>query len=168
MDWVMFQWDDALKNYVSELTEPIDTIVLGRKLAEGFIPYWASVAVNPEDPQVEAGKKFTETPKVVFSKTLQQSEWDNTVVATGDLMDEITALKAQEGRDIIAYGGATFVSSLIRQNLIDDFHLFINPVSIGSGMPIFKDRDSYQNLTLVKATSFDCGIVVLHYQPKQS
>lgn len=93
--------------------------------------------------------------------------WDNTVLAKGNLVDEITKLKKQDGKDIIAYGGATFVSALIKQGLIDEFHLFINPTAIGNGMTIFQELDSKQNLTLVKSTSFDCGIVVSNYEPKR-
>ena len=68
MDWMEWNWDDKLKQYVIGLTEPVDCIILGRKLAEGFIPYWTAVASDPDDPQYEAGKKFTETYKVVFTK----------------------------------------------------------------------------------------------------
>jgi dihydrofolate reductase len=168
MDFLVFDWDDALKQYVTKLTEPVDCIVLGRKLAEGFIPHWATVAGNPDAPDFTAGKKFTDTHKVVFTKTLDKSEWDNTVLAKGDLVDEITNLKNQDGKDIIAYGGATFVSALIKHVLIDELHLFINPAAIGNGMAIFKELDSKQNLTLTKSTAFDCGIVVLHYEPKRA
>lgn len=168
MDWMIFDWDDELKNYVIIITEPVDCIVLGRKLAEGFIPYWKTVAENPDDPQVSAGKKFTDTHKVVFTRTLDKSVWDNTVLAKGDLAGEITQLKKQDGKDIIAYGGATFVSALIKQGLIDEFHLFINPAAIGNGMTILKEPDSKQNFTLIKSTSFECGIVVLHYEPKRN
>ncbi|MBC7891500.1 MAG: dihydrofolate reductase family protein, partial [Sphingobacteriaceae bacterium] len=167
MDFIVWNWDDALKQYVTAITEPVDCIVLGRKLAEGFIPYWATVAAKPDDPQFTAGQKFTDTHKVVFTKTLDKLEGDNTVLAKGDLVDEITKLKGQEGKDIIAYGGATFVSALIKHGLIDEFHLLMNPTAIGNGMPIFKELDRNQALTLVKSTSFDCGIVVLHYEPKQ-
>jgi dihydrofolate reductase len=68
---------------------------------------------------------------------------------------------------LIAYGGATFVSALIKHGLIDEFHLFVNPAAIGNGMAIFKELDSKQNLNLVKAIPFDCGIVVLNYEPKR-
>jgi dihydrofolate reductase len=125
------------------------------------------VAENPNDPEFTAGKKFTDTHKVVFTKTLDKVEWDNTVLAKGNLVDEITKLKEQDGKDIIVYGGATFVSALIKQGLIDEFHLFINPTAIGNGMTIFKELDRKQNLTLVKSISFDCGIVVLNYEPKR-
>lgn len=167
MDFMILDWNDELKQYVKDITEPVDCIILGRRLAEGFIPYWASVAANPDAPEFTAGKKFTDTHKVVFTKTLEKSEWDNTVLAKGNLVDEITKLKKQDGKDIIAYGGAIFVSALIKQGLIDEFHLFINPTAIGNGMTIFKELDSKQYLTLVKAKSFDCGIVVLNYEPKR-
>jgi dihydrofolate reductase len=164
---MVWDWDDDLKQYVTALTEPVDCIVLGRKLAQGFIPHWAGVAADPNHPEHSAGIKFTDTPKVVFSQTLEKSDWANTVLAKGDLVDEIAKLKKQDGQDIIAYGGATFVSALIKDGLIDEFHLFINPTAIGSGMAIFKEMDRKQNLVLVKSTAFDCGIVVLYYQPKR-
>ncbi len=166
MDWVSFNWDEGVVRYVTELTESMDCIVLGRKLAEGFIPHWAGVAADPNNPEVASGKTFTETPKVVFSKTLESSKWENTTIAKGDLVEEITKLKQQAGNDIIVYGGATFVSALIKAGLIDDLHLFVNPIAIGNGMAIFKELESKQALTLVKATPFACGIVVLHYAPK--
>lgn len=163
MDWLAWEWDDDLKDYVGTLMEPVDCIVLGRKLAQGFIPHWAGVAANPDNPEQAAGVKFTDTPKVVFSKTLDQSEWANTVLAKGDLVDEITALKQQDGQDIIAYGGAAFVSALVKHGLVDEFYLFVNPTAIGNGLSIFKALEGKQALTLVRATPFACGIVVLHY-----
>ena len=168
MDWLEWNWDDALKQYVTDLTGTIDCIILGRKLAEGFIPYWASVAANADDPQNAAGRIFTDTPKVVFTQTLQESAWANTSIASGNLTDEIIALKNQEGKDIIAYGGAGFVSSLIQHGLVDEFHLFINPTAIGKGLPIFAELSSRQSLALINSTQFNCGIVVQHYQPKQN
>ena len=168
MDWLEWNWDDALKQYVTDLTGTIDCIILGRKLAEGFIPYWASVAANADDPQNTAGRIFTDTPKVVFTQTLQESAWANTSIASGNLTDEIIALKNQEGKDIIAYGGAGFVSSLIQHGLVDEFHLFINPTAIGKGLPIFAELSSRQSLALINSTQFNCGIVVQHYQPKQN
>lgn len=161
MDWTAQDWDSELKKYVGGITEPVDCIILGRKLAQGFIPHWAS------HPEEEGADKFNSTKKIVFTKTLSKSEWDNTVLAKGDLVDEIIKLKEQDGKDIIAYGGATFVSALIKQGLIDELHLFINPTAIGTGMSIFKELDSKQNLIFVKSTAFDCGIVVLHYEPKR-
>ena len=77
--------------------------------------------------------------KVVFTKTLQKSPWDKTDLAKGDIKDEINKLKNQEGKDLIVYGGSSFVSSLIRDGLIDEFHFFINPIAIGrsKAVPLF-------------------------------
>ncbi|MEX0662640.1 MAG: dihydrofolate reductase family protein [Balneolaceae bacterium] len=166
MDWMVWDWDDALKQYVGDLTDPVDCIVLGRKLAEGFIPHWTAVASDPKNPEVQAGKKFTNTHKVVFSKTLEESKWDHTILAKGVLVDEINKLKNQDGSDIIAYGGAAFVSSLIKHGLIDEYHLLVNPTAIGTGMPIFNELEGKQDLELVQAKAFDCGIVLLNYKLK--
>ena len=167
MDWMVWNWDDKLKEYIEEITEPVDCIVLGRKLAQGFIPHWTAAFNNPDGAE-EGSKKMVETPKIVFTKTLKKSEWDNTILANGDLVDEITKLKNQHGGDIIAYGGASFVSSLIKHGLIDELHLLINPTAIGQGMAIFKELDSTQNFNLIKAIPFECGIVVLQYEPKHN
>lgn len=166
MDWLVLNWDDKLKNYVTELTTPIDCIVLGRVLAEGFIPHWANVANDEDNPEVEAGKKFSTTHKVVFTKTLDKSAWEHTVLAKGTLVDEIHNLKNQEGKDIIVYGGGRFVSSLIQANLIDEYHFFVNPVILGKGLPIFRTIENKLNLELVHSTPFECGITVIQYKKK--
>ena len=163
MDWMIWNWDDKLKNYVFELTDPVDTIILGRKMTDGFVSYWSDVMTKPDDPFYGFAKKMIETPKVVFTKTLKKSQWANTDIATGDLTEEIMKLKTQNGKEIIVYGGASLDSSLIKEGLIDDFHLFINPAAIGKGMTIFKDLNNIQKFILVKSIAFDCGIVMLHY-----
>jgi dihydrofolate reductase len=163
MDWMVWNWDEHLKQYVTDITEPVDTIILGRVLAEGFIPHWASAAISPETAEPGA-QKMNETAKVVFSKTLQSHDWKNTRLATGNLAEEINALKKQDGNDIIAYGGGSFVSNLIKEGLIDDYYLFINPSILGSGMPIFQEVHTRSNLKIIKSQSFPCGITALHYQ----
>jgi dihydrofolate reductase len=137
-------------------------------MTEGFISYWSDVMAKPDHPEYAFAKKMVETPKVVFTKTLNKSKWVNTDIATGDLTDEINKLKRQEGKDIIVYGGASFDSSLITSGLIDEFHLFVNPAAIGTGMTIFKDLKEMQKFTLIKSIAFDCGIVLLHYQPNKA
>jgi dihydrofolate reductase len=164
MDWMTWNWDDELKQYVTDLTEPVDTILLGRNMPEGFIGYWKTVAANPEDPQYPFGKKMYDTHKVVFTKTLEASTWENTVLAKGDITEEVNKLKNQKGGDIIAYGGANFVSNLIKHNLVDEYQLFINPVVLGDGMAIFKDVQQRLNLKLIKVTPFSCGIVAMVYE----
>ena len=74
MDWMVFDWDDEMKNYVNEITKPVDCIILGRKLAQGFIPSWTNVVENHSDsPEYEFAKKMIDCPKVVFTKTLDES-----------------------------------------------------------------------------------------------
>ena len=84
-------------------------------------------------------------------------------MAKGDLADEVTRLKAEQGKDIIAYGGPNFAGSLLRAGLIDELHLFVNPVVLGAGRSMFKAVDGALNLTPEKATTYECGVVVLQY-----
>jgi dihydrofolate reductase len=167
-DWIDFTWNEKLMEYEDRLHEPVDTILLGRKMTNEFISYWSNVMNKPDDPWNEFAKKMIETPKVVFTKTLYKSEWPNTKIATGDLKDEITKLKNQDGGDIIVYGGASFDSSLIKENLIDEYYLFINPVAIGNGKTIFKDLKEIRKLSLVESIIFDSGTVLLHYEVKKN
>lgn len=164
MDWMSFPWTEDINSYVTEITESVDTIILGRKLAEGFIPYWENVAKNPNDPDYEGGVKYTTTPKIVFTKIITESIWENTEVANGTLEEEIGKIKSQEGNDIIVYGGGSFVTSLINAGLIEEFHLFINPTAIGNGMTIFKGLKEKLNLKLKMVKQFDCGIALTCYE----
>jgi dihydrofolate reductase len=168
MDWIDFTWDEKLREYEHRLHEPVDTILLGRKMTNEFISYWSNVMNKPEDPEYTFAKKMMETSKIVFTKTLNKSEWPNTEIATGDLKDEINKLKSQTGKDIIVYGGASFDSSLIKENLIDEYYLFINPVLIGNGKTIFKDLKEIRKLSLVESIAFDSGTVLLHYEVKRN
>jgi dihydrofolate reductase len=167
MDWLV--WDDKYIKYVNDITETVDTIIFGRKMVDGFISYWTEVANKPNDPMNALAKKMIETPKIVFTKSLNKSRWINTDIATGDLKDEITKLKNQNGGgDIIVYGGVSFDSSLIKEKLIDEFYLFVNPVAIGNGKTIFKDLKEIQPFTLIESIGFDSGIVLLHYEVKKN
>jgi dihydrofolate reductase len=163
MDWLTFEWTKDMSGYVEALMESVDTIVLGRKLAEGFIPAWAS---RPEHEDEASIDWMNNTPKVVISNSLTESPWENAVVAGGDLTETITKLKSQPGGDLIAYGGGTLVASLIAAGLIDDLYLFVNPTAIGAGMPVF-GPGAYQQVRLVEARGFECGVTALHYEPKR-
>jgi dihydrofolate reductase len=165
MDWTTFPWTDDISAYSDTLHASVDCIVLGRKLAEGFIPAWAA---GPEGETQKSIDFMNNTPKVVVSNTLTESPWENAVVAGGDLTEIVNRLKAQPGGDLIAYGGSTFVTNLIAAGLLDELHLFVNPVTIGAGLPVFPALDTPQQLRLVAAKPFDCGITVLHYEPKRS
>ena len=165
MDWMTWDWDDKIKDYVKELTDSVDNILLGRKMTDGFVTHWTDLLTKPDDPGYSFAKKMVNTPKVVFTKTLKKSEWKNTVIATGRLEDEINKLKEQPGKGIIVYGGAGFVSSLIKAGLIDEYHLFVNPAAIGKGLSIFGAIENRLMLKLVKSIKFGCGIVLNHYEP---
>lgn len=164
MDHLSWNWGDDIKDFITNLTDTVDCIIMGSNLAQGFIPHWGGVASNPEDPEYQFGKLMTDTPKVVFSKTMKSSDWPNTTLANGELSEEISQLKNQSGKDIIVYGGASFVSSLINENLIDDYYLFVNPTAIGQGKGIFNTLNEKLPLKLAEAKAFDCGIALLHYQ----
>jgi dihydrofolate reductase len=165
MDWMTVPWTDDISAYIDELTKPVDCIVLGRKLAEGFIPAWAAGPPGEDQASIDW---MNQTPKVVVSNTLTESPWENATVVGGDLTEAVNKLKEQPGGDMIAYGGSTLVSNLIAKGLLDELHLFVNPTAIGAGMPVFANLDSYQQLRLVTARPFDCGITGLHYEPKRS
>ncbi|WP_152202198.1 dihydrofolate reductase family protein [Georgenia thermotolerans] len=164
MDWLTCPWSDDLDAYVNTLTESVDTIVLGRRLAEGFIPAWAA---GPEGEDQASIDWMNSTPKVVFSRTLTESPWENAVVAA-DLAETVKELRAQPGGDIIAYGGGGLVAGLLAEGLLDELHLFVNPTAIGAGMPVFPSLDAYHRLRLVAARPFACGIAALHLAPHPS
>jgi dihydrofolate reductase len=107
---------------------------------------------------------MVDIPKMVFTRTLRKSNWQNTTLATGDLKEEVNKLKKQNGKDLIVYGGVGFVSSLVQDNLIDEYNLFINPAIIGKGMTIFGKLNNQSNMQLLKSRAFDCGIVLNQYK----
>ena len=161
LDWMTFGEDDEMFAQINSLTDGSDTILMGRKMTDGFIDYWTSVL--PESPEYSFAQKMVNIPKIVFSKTIMESKWVNTTVANGDLVEEVEKLKQQDGKDIIVYGGAGFVSNLVKKNLIDEYYLFVNPVAIGNGMTIFGKIDGKFPLKMVNAKQFECGETMLKY-----
>ena len=167
LDWMTFSKDDKAREYINALTDSSDTILLGRKMTDGFVNYWTSVLDDPENPEYSFAQKMVNTPKIVFSKTVRESRWANTTLANGDLVEEVEKLKQKDGKDIIVYGGANFVSNLIKENLIDEFHLAINPTAIGRGLTIFGKLEDRLKLKLVRSNTFSNGKVVNHYEPEK-
>ena len=160
LDWMTRNLDEGAIARIVQITDASDTILLGRKMTDGFIKYWE--AVQPESPEYVFARRMVDTPKVVFSKTLTRVAGKNVRVETGDLVQAVKGLKHQPGRDIVVYGGPTFVSALIEHDLIDEFNIFVNPVAIGRGMRIFKDRKA---LRLASSTAYSSGVVINTYQP---
>ena len=165
LDWMTFNMDDKILEYINSITDASDTILMGRKMTDGFVSYWTGVLETPESPEYAFAKRMVDYPKFVLTKTLDESAWPNTVLAKGDIVEEVNRLKNQQGKDLVAYGGAGFVSSLIKHNLIDEYHLFVNPVAIGSGMTIFSEFGGKFKLKQVDATPYECGITVHKYLP---
>lgn len=163
-DWMTWNPDDELLAFLSSQYDSSDTILMGRKLADGgFITYWEGVAENNSEHPF--AKKIVDLPKIVFTKTLDESTWNNTTLAKGNLADEIAELKNQEGKDIIVFGGADFVSSLIKENLIDEYYLIINPTAMNNGMTIFNSLDEIRTFTPIGAKLYSGGKIVLSYKP---
>ena len=163
--WVTWALDE-IKPHVIELLDSTDTILIGRKLAVDYIPFWQDTFTKPEDPMIEFAKRIVAAKKIVFTKTLDQSSWANTELAKGNLVDEITKLKNQVGKDMVVYGGSSFVSALIKEGLIDEYQFYINPVVLGKGVPVFDQIDSFRPLVLIKSMVFPSGIILTTYQPK--
>ncbi len=164
-NWVT--WDlEAIKQPVVDLLDSIDTIVISRKLAVDYIPFWDDTFTKPEDPMYEFAKRIVQARKIVFTKTLDNLMWDNTELAKGDLVDEIKNLKNQIGKDMVVYGGSSFVSALIKKGLIDEYHFYINPVVLGKGDHIFGQIDSFRQLKLKKSIALDSGIILVAYETK--
>jgi dihydrofolate reductase len=164
--WVTWAWDE-IKKYVLDLSDTVDTEVIGRKLAVDYIPYWLDIYTKPEDPMFEVAKRFVSKQRIIFTKTLEKSEWKNTSLAKGNLADEINNLKNRNGKDIIVYGGYSFVSALINSGLIDEYHFFVNPIALGKGWRIFDELKNWQQLKLKKSNAYPSGIVLLCYEPKR-
>jgi dihydrofolate reductase len=161
LDWMTWEMDEKLIGFINHLTDTSDTILLGRKMTDGFIKYWEGV--EPSSPEHAFAKKMIDIPKIVFSKTLKSVEGKNVRVENAPLPQAISRLKELKGKDLIVYGGATFVSSLIENGLIDELNLFVNPVAIGTGMRIFPAR---RPLKLIGSTGYPSGIVVNTYVPR--
>lgn len=164
-DWMTWDWDASLNDYVNTLTVSADTMLIGRVTYEGMAQYWPDAATNPDASadEIAFAQRMNTIDKIVFSSTLKEVTWTNARLAQKSARDEIEELKQQPGKDLIIYGGAGIVSSFIRQNLIDEYHLFINPVILGKGMPIWQEITESRILHLVKTTTSTVGIVILHY-----
>jgi dihydrofolate reductase len=161
--WVTWAWDQ-IKQDVHDLANSCDTELIGRKLAIDYIPFWTDTLTQPESMMYETAKIKEGQKKIVFTKTLDKSIWENTELAKGNLSDEVNKLKNQSGKDIIVYGGSSFVYSLVKASLIDEFYLFVNPIALGQGVAIFEKLDEWQKLKLVNAKKFDSGIILLHFE----
>lgn len=152
---LLSRWDNGVRKFSIDNLKSVDCGLLGRNTSEGFIPYWGEVANNPKNSEYKLGKLFTDIPKVVFSKKLKTSKWENTTMVKGNIVEQIKKLKKKKGKDIIVYGGVSFDSSLIKEGLIDEYHLLVNPLAMVNGMKIFTVPI---DLELEKSIQFNCGV----------
>ena len=161
--WIPGERDESGFRKVIELAESCDTILLGRKMTPGFIDHWENVVDNqPDSPEHSLAQLMVNMRKIAFSRTQTAISGRNLEVENGDLAVAVQTLKKEPGKDIIVYGGANFVSSLISQNLIDEYFIFRNPVAIGNGLSIFKEK---KLLKLDSSTSYKNGKVLNKYLP---
>ena len=123
LDWMPIDWEDKkFTEYLNFLIDSSDTLLMGRKMTDEFVNYWSNALKNPKNPEYTFAQKMIDVPKVVFTRTLDESRWPNTVLAKGDIVEEVNKLKNRRGKELLVYGGAGFVSSLINHDLIDRYH----------------------------------------------
>jgi dihydrofolate reductase len=127
--------------------------------------YWQTADTNPSSPEyeVEYAHIWKGIPKIVFSKTLERVE-RNARLVRDNIAEVIAKLKEQPGKDL-GLGGANIASTFLRLGLIDEYRLYVHPVVLGGGTPMFPALDHKINLRLVETRKFGSGVVLLHYQP---
>ena len=113
----------------------------------------------------EEGDKFNSMPKYVVSSTLEDPDWNNTTVLKGDVMEEVSKLRAAEGGDVYVHGSATLVHTLVEHDLVDELHLMVFPVVLGTGIRLFDDTTDMKRLRLTDSKVVGDGVAILVYQP---
>jgi dihydrofolate reductase len=159
-----FQFESADRDqYKFDELAAVDALLLGRATYEGFAAAWPQM----EEQTGEYGAWMNGYPKHVVSTTLEEPlEWNNSSLIKGDLAEEVTRLKQQEGKDILIFGSADLVNSLMQLGLVDEYRLMIFPLVVGSGKRLFGEGDT-KTLKLVGTRTFDSGAVVLTYEPAE-
>ena len=142
--------------YKVEELASVGALLLGRKTYDQFAAYWPGQAGNG------FGDRMNALPKYVVSASLQQADWNNSHVLR-DLAKEVAALKQTDGEDLLVYGSATLVKSLLHHDLVDELRLILYPVSIGGGLRLFDEGGEMKKFTLKSAKSLEGGMVILEY-----
>jgi dihydrofolate reductase len=161
LEWVLI--DRELHKYVNDQQAEVDTYLYGRGMYETMSAFWPVEGLNPSNPDfvLEFAQIWIDMPKVVFSKTLENVDWNSRLVR-GDAAAEVARLKAQPGK-ALGVGGATLAADLVRQDLVDEYYLFLNPVILGGGKRYFPQLDRPLNLKLVETHTFGSGVVFVRY-----
>jgi dihydrofolate reductase len=160
--------DDELHQKTNELLRSADTMLFGRVTYQLMESAWPLIVKNPTG--VKAVDEFAvlidKMSKIVFSKTLKTVEWKTASVAKGDIEEEVINLKQQPGKNILV-GGATIMMKLMQLGLIDEFWLWVHPIILGHGLPLFKNITDRIDLKLLETKILGSGVVVLCYEQKK-
>ena len=167
MNWIKF--DAALFDFVATMTDKADTALYGRVTYEMMQGYWPKAGEKPNATKhdIEHSTWYNNVSKVVLSTTMQETGLHNTKVIADHLSDNINKIKQQDGKNILIFGSPRASQSLLNEGLIDEFWLFINPIILGQGMPLFKTVTGTTLLTLVESKTFACGVIALHYEKSE-
>jgi dihydrofolate reductase len=176
MSWAVVGFDPEMQADVAEeMSRRSDVFVFGRVTYEIFAAYWPNAVpyedgdeLNPaagkEDPRIIGA--LNDCPKLVFSRTLEGSEWNNTRIVDDGLEDEIRRLKQQPGKAVSIQGSATIVQSLARADLIDEYLVYVHPVLLGEGKPLFAPGIGRQDFELARIKTYANGVVAKRYKRK--
>ena len=167
MSWVRV--DEAMGTYEDDLVSAADTLLLGRVTYQSFAGSWPHVPDNPaaSEGEKEYARKLNGMRKIVFSRTLEMVEWNNSTLLHEISPDDIVAVKQESAKNIVIYGSASVVQALMELGLIDEYQLLVHPIVLGSGKRLFRDGSNTTALRLVEAKPFSSGIVLLSYQPAE-
>ena len=152
---------------ITELVLASDAFLFGRVTYEMLAGYWPNVKNNDKD-ELEIANRLNSSPKYVVSSTLKQAEWSNSTIINNGAVKEITKLKQQPGHDILVFGSATLVESLMDADLIDEYRLLVHPIIMGSGKRAFTDGMATTKLTLGETATLSSGVISLCYQRAQN
>lgn len=163
MNWIKF--DDELFDFVGTMTDKADTALYGRVTYEMMQSYWPKAADKPQASKhdKEHSAWYNSVSKIVLSKTMTEQGLDNTTVISDQLSEKIHEIKNQDGKDILIFGSPRASQALRHLGLIDEFWIFVNPILLGEGIPLFKKVTEITPLKLVQSKTFSCGVIALHY-----
>ena len=156
--------DQELHRHFNDLESTIGIHLYGRGLYENMAAFWPTADENPSAPEQEIAyaRIWKSMPKVVFSRTLEHVAWNSRLVR-GDIAAEVDKLKAQSGGDM-SVGGASLASTFMQLGLIDEYRLYVHPVVLGGGKPMFYQQPQAFRLKLLETRRFGSGVVLLRYQ----
>ena len=157
------QVDDEFNQFAIEQLTSTDGLIFGRKTYQLMANYWPTPAGLEGEPVTASW--MNSLPKYVFSKTLQQVEWNNSHLVKGEATEALKNLKQADGKDLFIFGSANLSSTFARVRLIDEYRLLLNPIVLGAGVPLFKEQAEIFKLMLVQTRVFRNGNVLLVYQP---